>query len=270
MPNLSALSRGTQVLAAAGLLLLIDMFLPWQDFGDAVGGDIAESLGVDATWNAWHGFWGVLMGLMVIALLAWVIARIMDVRLPVEVPDGPITVALGGLILLFALIKNLADDYSTIWSYIGVLLAAAVAYGAWLRYQEAGGTMDSLKAAIPRQAPSRSAGTSSSTGPAGTTPMQSEPDVTPTAPVEPTAPQPPQAARPAQPAPPAEPERTTGTAPPSPPTTEPMTQTGPTPPGPPTPPREAPPREAPPREASDETDEERRPPQPPPSSRDQT
>jgi hypothetical protein len=239
MPNLSALSRGTQLLAAAGLLLLIDMFLPWQDFGDAVGGDIAESLGVDvdATWNAWHGFWGVVMGLMVIALLAWVIARIMDVRLPVEVPDGPVTVALGGLIFLFALIKNLADDYSTIWSYIGVLLAAAVAYGAWLRYQEAGGTMDDLKAAIPRQAPSGSSGSSSS-GPAGTAPMQSEPDVTPTAPAEPT----------------------TSAAPSSPPTTEPMTQTGPTPTGPPTPPREP----------SDETEAERRPPQPPPSSTDQT
>ena len=252
MPNLSALSRGTQVLAAAGLLLLIDMFLPWQDFGEAVGGDIAESLGVDATWNAWHGFWGVIMGLMVIALLAWVIARIMDVRLPVEVPDGPVTVALGGLILLFALIKNLADDYSTIWSYIGVLLAAAVAYGAWLRYQEAGGTMDALKAAIPRQAPS-----GSSAGPAGTAPMQSEPDVTPTAPAEPTAhpsPQPPQAAQREQPAQPAQPSEPTGPAPTSPQTTEPMTQAGPTPTGPPTPPREP----------SDETEAERRPPQPPP------
>jgi hypothetical protein len=250
MPNLSALSRGTQVLAAAGLLLLIVMFLPWQDFGEAVGGDIAESLGVDvdATWNAWHGFWGVLMGLMVIVLLAWVIAGIFEVKLPVEVPDGPVTVALGGLIFLFALIKNLADDYSTIWSYIGVLLAAAVAYGAWLRYQEAGGTIDALKAAIPRQTSSES-----SAGPAGTAPMQREPDVTP----EPTAPQPPQtaeAAQPAEPAPPAQPEQP---APSSPPTTEPLTQTGPTPTGPPTPPREP----------SDETDAgEDRPPQPPPSS----
>ena len=252
MPNLSALSRGTQVLAAAGLLLLIAMFLPWQDFGEAVGGDVAESLGVDidATWNAWHGFWGIVMGLMVIALLAWVIARVMDVRLPIEVPDGLVTVALGALIFLFALIKNLADDYSTIWSYIGVLLAAAVGYGAWLRYQEAGGTMDALKAAIPRQAPS------GSTGPSGTAPMQSEPDVTPTAPAEPTAPPPPQ---PSQAAPPAASEPTTGSVPASPPTTEPMTQTGPTPSGPPTPPRE-------PSDEGDETEEERRPPQPPPSS----
>lgn len=255
MPNLSALSRGTQVLAAAALLLLIDTFLPWQSI------ELPLDLG-DVSQNAWNGFWGVVMGLMVIVLLAWVIARIMDVRLPVEVPDGIVTIALGGLILLFALIKNLADDYSTIWSYIGVLLAAAVAYGAWLRYQEAGGTVESLKAAIPRQQTAEGAGA----GSPGTTPMQSEPDVTPTS----TAP--PEAPRPAEP------------APPSPRTTEPMTQTGPTPPGgasapagptepsapagPEAPPEPAAPSQpaapAPPRPA-DEPESER-PPQPPPSS----
>jgi hypothetical protein len=204
----------------------------------------------------------------VIVLLAWVIARIMDVRLPVEVPDGIVTIALGGLILLFALIKNLADDYSTIWSYIGVLLAAAVAYGAWLRYQEAGGTVESLKAAIPRQQTAEGAGA----GSPGTTPIQSEPDVTP------TSTPPPEAPRPAEP------------APPSPRTTEPMTQTGPTPPsgasapagptepsapsGPEAPPERtaptqpaAPESTTPPRPAEppDEPESER-PPQPPPSS----
>ena len=245
MPNLSALSRGTQVLAAAGLLLLIFTFLPWQDFAEGVGGDIAESLGVDATWNAWHGFWGVLMGLMVVVLLAWVIARIMEVQLPFEFPDGLVTLALGALIFLFALIKNLTDDYSTIWSYIGVLLAAAVAYGAWLRYQEAGGTVESLKAAIPRQAPS------SSSGGAGGTTMDREPDVTPTA-------APPEAPRPAEP------------APPSSRTTEPMTQTGPTPsggasaPSGPTEPSAPSGPDAPRTEPADETEGER-PPQPPPS-----
>ena len=127
MPNLSTLSRGTQVLVGAGVLLLIDMFLQWQsvDVGPFSAGQ-----------NAWSGFWGVIMGLALLVLLAWVIARVFDVKLPTEVPEGPIIVGLGGLIFVFALLKNLIDDYSTIWSYIGVLLAAGVAYGAWLRYQE--------------------------------------------------------------------------------------------------------------------------------------
>ena len=127
MPNLSTLSRGTQVLVGAGVLLLIDMFLEWQsvDVGPFSAGQ-----------NAWSGFWGVIMGLALLVLLAWVIARIFDVKLPTELPEGPIVVGLGTLIFVFALLKNLIDDYSTIWSYIGVLLAAGVAYGAWLRSQE--------------------------------------------------------------------------------------------------------------------------------------
>ena len=127
MPNLSTLSRGTQLLVAAGVLLLIDTFLDWQsvDVGPFSAGQ-----------NAWSGFWGVIMGLALLVLLAWVIARIFDVKLPTGLPEGPIILGLGALVFVFALLKNLIDDYSTIWSYIGVLLAAGVAYGAWLRYQE--------------------------------------------------------------------------------------------------------------------------------------
>jgi hypothetical protein len=139
MPNLSTLSRGTQLLVAAGVLLLIDMFLEWQsvDVGPFSAGQ-----------NAWSGFWGVIMGLALIVLLAWVIAGVFDVKLP-ELPGGPIVLGLGALIFVFALLKNLIDDYSTIWSYIGVVLAAGVAYGAWLRHQEAGGTLESLRASMP-------------------------------------------------------------------------------------------------------------------------
>ena len=89
------------------------------------------------------------MGLGLLVLLAWVIARIFDVKLPDGLPEGPIIVGLGALVFVFALLKNLIDDYSTIWSYIGVVLAAGVAYGAWLRYQETGGTVESLRASLP-------------------------------------------------------------------------------------------------------------------------
>jgi hypothetical protein len=36
------------------------------------------------------------------------------------------------------LLKNLVDDYSAWASYVGVVLAAAIAYGAWLVFQESG------------------------------------------------------------------------------------------------------------------------------------
>jgi hypothetical protein len=52
------------------------------------------------------------------------------------------------LIFASALIKNLTDDYSTFWSYIGVGLAFLIAAGAWLEVQAAGG-VEHLKSQIP-------------------------------------------------------------------------------------------------------------------------
>jgi hypothetical protein len=159
MPNLSTLSRGTQLLVGAGVLLLIDMFLDWQsvDVGPFSAGQ-----------NAWSGFWGVIMGLALLVLLAWVIARVFDVKLPAELPEGSIILGLGALIFVFALLKNLIDDYSTIWSYIGVLLAAGVAYGAWLRNQETVGVVESQTPSTSPAAPSEPA-----------TPTPPPPSVTP-------------------------------------------------------------------------------------------
>lgn len=125
MDRLKGLPLGRQLILGAGVLLLIDTFLPWQSV------DIGP---FTVTRSAWHGFWGVLLGLLTIAIVAWVAARAFEVAVPEEIPDGVTTLALGIAIVVFALIKNLADDYSAVWSYIGVILAAVVAYGSWLVY----------------------------------------------------------------------------------------------------------------------------------------
>ena len=39
MDNLRALSRGAQIMLIGGVLLLISLFLPWQDFGDGTLGE---------------------------------------------------------------------------------------------------------------------------------------------------------------------------------------------------------------------------------------
>ena len=80
--------------------------------------------------SGWHGFWGVLLGLMTIAILAWVAAREFGLALPANVPDGLVTLALGVLIFLFALIKALSDSYTAWPAYVGILLGAVVAIGA--------------------------------------------------------------------------------------------------------------------------------------------
>ncbi len=100
-----------------------------------------------------------------------------------------VSAVLAVLIFVFALIKNLSDDYSTFWSYLGVVLAALIAVGAWLQVQEAGG-MDTLKTEASTM---RESGTSAS---APTSPPPAEPTAPATPPSAPT-----QAAPPATPPP---------------------------------------------------------------------
>ncbi len=129
MEQLSALSTGRKLMLGAGLLLLIDTFFNWQ----------SVSIGpVSVGQSAWHGFWGVLLGLMTIALLAWVGARAFGVALPANVPDGLLTLGLGALIVLFAVIKALSDSYTAWPAYVGIVLGALVAVGAWLNFQDSG------------------------------------------------------------------------------------------------------------------------------------
>jgi hypothetical protein len=147
MEQLKGLPLGRQLILGAGVLLLIDTFLHWQSV------DIGP---FTASRNGWHGFWGVLLGLLTIALVAWVAARAFDVEMPMEIPEGLTSLVLGVLILAFALIKNLTDDYSTLWSYIGIVLAAIVAYGAWLVYQSSEESMPGMGSSSSASSPSPS------------------------------------------------------------------------------------------------------------------
>ena len=133
MDKVNALSRGTQILGAAAVLLLIDMFFKWQKV--CIGGFCGGQSG-------WHGFWGVILGLLTIAVIAWIVLRLVqpDLLKSIPVPDGTLTLGLGVLILLFAVLKNLTDDYSAWPSYVGIVLAAGVAFGGWQIAQEQGGT----------------------------------------------------------------------------------------------------------------------------------
>jgi hypothetical protein len=188
MDRFNALGRGMQIMLVAGVLLLLDTFFAWQKVTVSILG--VEAASVKA--NAWHGFWGVVMGLLVIVLVAWLVARLAAVDIPLPVSSAMLAVGLAVVILLFALIKNLADDYSTFWSYLGVGLAALVAVGAWLQVQESGG-VDTLRsdASSLRPAPAPAAG-------ADTTPASPPPS----APTEPAAPAtPPPAAAPSAPPP---------------------------------------------------------------------
>ncbi len=181
MDRFNALGRGTQLMGIAALLLLIDLFLPWQDFD--VGG-IADDLGVDATWSGWHGFAGVVLGLLTIILIAWVIVRLASVNIPLPVSTAMTAAVIGVLILIFAVIKLLTilGDEQTIWAWVGVVLAILVAVGASRTVQEAGG-VDTLRS----EASDLSAKASSSSSSAPAAPAAEPPAAEPPAAAAPEA-----------------------------------------------------------------------------------
>jgi hypothetical protein len=179
MDRFNALGRGLQLMLVGSVLLLITTFFNWQEI-------TVEFLGESASGgvSAWHGFLGVVMGLLTIVLLAWLVARLAAVN--IAIPVSLTGAVLAFLIFICALLKNLTDDYSTFWSYLGVVFAAVIAVGAWLQIQEAGG-IENLKSEIPAM-PTTGGDSTASAPPAASAPAEPaaappppapEPDVTP-------------------------------------------------------------------------------------------
>jgi hypothetical protein len=186
MDRFNALGRGAQLMLIGGVLLLIDLFLPWQDFGN----EFSDAVGVDASFSGWRGFGGVMVGLLTIVLLAWLIVRLASVNVPLPVSTAMSAAIIGTLILIFTVIKLLTilGDEATIWAWVGLVLAIVIAVGAFRTVQEAGG-VDTLR--TEASSLSSSVGSSSSTGSAAA-PAAAAPAATP--PPADAAPEPAQAA----------------------------------------------------------------------------
>ena len=176
-----------------GVLLLIDLFLPWQDFGN----EFSDAVGVDASFSGWRGVGGVLVGLLTIVLLAWLIVRLASVNVPLPVSTAMTAAIIGTLILIFTVIKLLTilGDEATIWAWVGLALAIVIAVGSFMTVQEAGGVETLRQEATTL---SSSVGTSA---PAAAGPAAAEPTSTPAPPPAPAEPTPAPAPPPAQQAP---------------------------------------------------------------------
>jgi hypothetical protein len=120
-------SPATMILVLGGFLMFVDTLLAWQsvDVGDQT-----------FTRNAWHGFWGVILGLLSIAFLANVVTQFGIIELKLKLPHRLFSIILAPAILVFAVIKNIDDSHSGWASYAGIVLAALITYGAWLGWKE--------------------------------------------------------------------------------------------------------------------------------------
>jgi hypothetical protein len=139
MERFNALGRGAQLMLIGSILLFIDMLFAWQRV------DLPEPFN-DYTRRGWYGAAGIILGLLVIVLLAWLIVRIASVNIPLPVSTAMTAALIGTLILIFAIIKFLSilGDEQTIWAWLGLVLAIVVAVGAFQTVQEAGG-VDNLR-----------------------------------------------------------------------------------------------------------------------------
>jgi hypothetical protein len=126
MDQLKAMSRSSQLLGGAGLLLFIFLFFDWQQV------DIGP---ITAGASGWEG-WGTAAGIFAIILVLWEAVQILGVKLP-ELPVKPVLISTGlaALVLLFTVIKFLVDNEFRHWpAWVGLILAIAIGVGGFLRW----------------------------------------------------------------------------------------------------------------------------------------
>ena len=140
--DVNRLTTGQKVLLGGGILYLIVLFFPWFGVGGELG-DLGEALGVDTSVSGFSGL-GVFSGILVFLLLVWegMAAAGSGVKLGTTSP-ALVGAILGGLAALTGILNVLFNmSVAQISAWIGVVVAVALLYGAYVRFQESkvGGT----------------------------------------------------------------------------------------------------------------------------------
>lgn len=121
MDGFSKLSRETWVVLGGGALLLLLSFLDWQQ---------VSFLSVTAGLNEWHGI-GFLAALLVIAMLAWEVVRVMTPDVSVgTLSPGLVSVGLVLLMALFTVIAFLDKSDARHWPAWAALLVTLIVTAA--------------------------------------------------------------------------------------------------------------------------------------------
>lgn len=131
--DMSKMSTADKILLGAGILYIIDVFLPWQRVCIDLGIDLPGASGCASSSGA-SGI-GVLNLLLAIALVAWEGMALANVD--INAPRALISAALAGAIVVFTILKIVVDSEALyIFAWIGLVLALVIGYGGWMRWQE--------------------------------------------------------------------------------------------------------------------------------------
>ena len=150
MDKLSELSHGAKVVLGAAIVYLITLFFHWQEV------DVGGIVSVGA--SGWHGV-GVVCGLLAIAIIVWQAIRLANISVEIGVTPSMITAALAVLLVVFTVIKFLADnEYRTFWAWLGLALSLVVAVGAWMNMKAAGEGLGDVRNKVSSMTASAGAG----------------------------------------------------------------------------------------------------------------
>ncbi|MCB2224445.1 MAG: hypothetical protein KQH83_09790 [Actinobacteria bacterium] len=127
--DFSKLSTGAKIALIAGIVLIIDIFLPWY----GVAGFSINAF--DSGFPAWFG---VLLGLAAVVVLALKIFDITDIAVgPFKAEQ--IALMLAALSTIFLLLRLVTEtDFMKFGLFIGIAAAAALTYGSFMAMKEAG------------------------------------------------------------------------------------------------------------------------------------
>ena len=161
--DLSKLSKGEKILGVSSLALFILSFIPvWakfetklsEEFENIPGAEAAETSQSFSLWDA-YGFLAKLGIILALAAFIIIVVRLTAPHIKFPVPPGQIYMGLGGIATLLMVLSLLTGpegdqgsqdfgvgsvEYSRglIGLILGIVAAAAMAYGAWLHMQEEG------------------------------------------------------------------------------------------------------------------------------------
>ncbi|HEY1540152.1 MAG TPA: hypothetical protein VGF63_12195 [Solirubrobacteraceae bacterium] len=135
--DFTKLSQGDRVVLGVGIVLIVDLlFLPWYHV------DLGGLVGIDSTRSAVqspNAGYGLIAFLVVLVMVGQIVAsKLMSANLPdPPVPWGQVHLFAGAVVLLLLLLKLVAEtSFLGFGSYLGLLLAAGLAYGGYLVNQE--------------------------------------------------------------------------------------------------------------------------------------
>jgi hypothetical protein len=142
--DMSKMSTAEKLLAGGSILLLIDSFFAWQSVD--LGG-LEDLIGVDNSISMWQGsgsIFGVLAGLLAIALvvagvlsMTGSMARMNTGTMSADKIVGFLGLGVAGFGLLkFILVVTNSPGWA---AFVGLVLLAAIGYGAWQKVQSSGG-----------------------------------------------------------------------------------------------------------------------------------